>query len=326
MIGEMTMVVATDAFGTAKEWSTWSGAEIAQRTSNYLRSKMDEAKTSGTPRFASRMEQFFNPVAPPITLDDYVKRIIHYTRVAVSPVNIGVALMYIERIQKRELCDINDNTIFRLFLTAFLVAFKRMDDPPVMKNKDYSKIAGVSLRELNEMEIIFVKALDFDLGVGDDEEVCRRITHILVPSMKRTSSIVCDSRVAESATLYRCTPDSVADLESHVYYANQAHMDGFCSSGSGSERSSVSEDLCDGSGGGGPFEAYWRQREASYEAEYGTGAAVDGEVNGELSSENSYDVDGYYGYEDGCLVEGSQHGASNQGSEKYEYRPWATRN
>lgn len=127
------------------------------------------------------MIEFYCYSEPPISLLDYVKRLIHYTRIAISPVNLAVALFYLERIEKNRACEVNQFTIFRLFAVAYLVAYKFMDDPPLMKNFEFSKIAGISLSELNRLEICFLNAINFELGVGYDITVAQKITRILVP-------------------------------------------------------------------------------------------------------------------------------------------------
>ena len=127
------------------------------------------------------MALFTSDSEPPISLLDYVNRLIYYTRISISPVNLAVALFYIERIERSGLCSVNQYTIFRLFAVSYLIAYKYMDDPPVMKNADFSKIAGVSLQELNRLETNFLVAINFELGVGDDISIAQKITRILVP-------------------------------------------------------------------------------------------------------------------------------------------------
>ena len=127
------------------------------------------------------MAVFTSDSEPPISLLDYVNRLIYYTRISISPVNLAVALFYIERIERSGLCSVNKYTIFRLFAVSYLIAYKYMDDPPVMKNAEFSKIAGVSLHELNHLETNFLVAINFELGVGDDLSIAQKITRILVP-------------------------------------------------------------------------------------------------------------------------------------------------
>ena len=127
------------------------------------------------------MLEFYSYSEPPIGLADYIKRLINYTRNAISPVNLAVALFYIERIVKKGACEVNRHSIYRLFAVAYLVAYKYMDDPPLMKNCEFCKIAGIPLSELNRLELSFLVAIEFELGVGCDISLSRRITRILVP-------------------------------------------------------------------------------------------------------------------------------------------------
>ena len=89
--------------------------------------------------------------------------------------------MAAERVEKNGACEVNQFTIFRLLAVAYLVAYKFMDDPPMMKNLEYSKIAGISVAELNRLEFSFLKAINFELGIGDDVSIAQKITRILVP-------------------------------------------------------------------------------------------------------------------------------------------------
>ena len=139
-----------------------------------------EGSTDVKAKFAD-MNEFYSYSQPPISFNDYVKRLIHYTRMSISPVNLAVALFYIERVEKNGACEVNQFTIFRLLAVAYLVAYKFMDDPPMMKNLEYSKIAGISVAELNRLEFSFLKATNFELGIGDDVSVAQKITRILVP-------------------------------------------------------------------------------------------------------------------------------------------------
>lgn len=166
-------------FGSKEQWSTWTGIEIGGRLLSFLIPKVDHVhviendtnkRETMSPNISSMDDEdrdllkFYNYSDPPINLEDYIKRLIFYTRQSVSPVNVAVAVLYIHRIEKNGKFEVNKYSIFRLLSVAYLVAFKYMDDPPVMKNGDYCKIAGLSLTELNALEVIFLKAIDYKLG------------------------------------------------------------------------------------------------------------------------------------------------------------------
>ena len=162
-----------------------------------------EVSEKAKAQFADMVE-FYSYSQPPITFNDYVKRLIHYTRMSISPVNLAVALFYIERIEKKGVCEVNQFTIFRLLAVAYLVAYKYMDDPPMMKNLEYCKIAGISLAELNRLEFSFLKAMDFELGIGDDVSVAQKITRILVPP-KVSPEILIGNKTQHSTAQHNIT-------------------------------------------------------------------------------------------------------------------------
>lgn len=206
-------------FGTHNDWSTWSGLEIGGRILHFLNSKMDrtsndstdcnETESSGS---TESMAEFYNFSEPPISLGDYINRLIHYTRLSVSPVNLAVALLYIDRIERKGLCKVTKNSIFRLLSTAYLVAFKHTEDSKVFKNSEYCKIAGISVTELNRLELIFLMSINFELGVGPDIALSQRITRILVPP-KVSPEIILNEKPYQPDGIHRWTPDSVIDLE-----------------------------------------------------------------------------------------------------------------
>jgi Cyclin len=222
-------------FGTHDDWSTWSGVEIGERILHFLNSKIDRSSTDNSEKVSdvlhgdetntSGMSEFFNFSEPPISLGDYIKRVIHYTRISVSPVNLAVALFYIDRIERRGLCKVTKNSIFRLFSTAYLIAFKRTEDSRVMKNSEYCKIAGIALAELNQLEMNFLISINFELGIGCDGAICQGITRILVPP--KVSPEILLSEKQTSTDMHRWTPDSIIDLEDSLqeYYADEDDFD-----------------------------------------------------------------------------------------------------
>ena len=222
-------------FGTHDDWSTWSGSEIGERILHFLNSKIDRSSTDNVEGDCNSpnaedisevgMSEFFNYSEPPISLEDYIKRVIHYTRISVSPVNLAIALFYIDRIERKGLCKVTKYSIFRLFSTAYLIAFKRTEDSRVMKNSEYCKIAGIALSELNQLEMNFLICINFELGIGIDGAICQGITRILVPPKVSPEILLCDKQA--SVNIHRWTPDSVIDLEGSMenFYADEGNYD-----------------------------------------------------------------------------------------------------
>ena len=147
-------------FGTQNDWCTWTANDYSERILHYLNAKMtqnnrnirckEEFDSLVRPmlRDDALMDDFYIFVVPPISLAEYIKRLIQYTRISISPVNLAIALFYMERLERSQMIDVNPFSIFRLLSTAYLIAFKTTEDPPVMKNGEYSRIAGTEQRTL----------------------------------------------------------------------------------------------------------------------------------------------------------------------------------
>lgn len=128
---------------------------------------------------------FYHPSVPSISLSDYVKRILYFTRTAISPVCFACALVHVEKFCNLGLCRLTTNTVFRLFSTAVLVATKTLDDPPTMRNSEFAKVAGLNLAELNSLERIFCVGLNFELSVsantGSSADAMKEVSTFLFP-------------------------------------------------------------------------------------------------------------------------------------------------
>jgi len=136
------------------------------------------------------LRMFTSQHAAPITLGDYIKRIVFYTRTVASPVCIAGALLYVERLEQRRLLSVTPENALRLFSTCFLVAYKSIEDAPHMSNAKYAKIAGLPTVEVNSLELALALALDFDVGFLTDETTQRAIANILVPPRSPNSSAI----------------------------------------------------------------------------------------------------------------------------------------
>ena len=72
-----------------------------------------------------------------------------------------IALEYLRRAKLK----ISPCSIHRLFVTAFLVALKYLDDFPV-SNQFFSQVAGCSIRDLNFMELNFCALLGWNCHIS----------------------------------------------------------------------------------------------------------------------------------------------------------------
>jgi len=121
---------------------------------------------------------------PPINLKCYLKRIASYT--GCSEESLIFSLIYIDRlITNREHRFLVTNlNVHRLLLSSVLVAVKFYDDH-YYNNVFFSKVGGVSTKELNMLETEFLFLINFDLSV--DSEMYARYNKRLMSCQTRLS-------------------------------------------------------------------------------------------------------------------------------------------
>lgn len=91
----------------------------------------------------------------------YLKRIINYS--GCSECCAVVGLLYLQRLKQRvQTLRLTSNNLQRLLLTSVMVAAKFLDDM-YYSNKHWAQIGGLSLKEVNALEMIFLFRLNFDL-------------------------------------------------------------------------------------------------------------------------------------------------------------------
>ena len=130
--------------------------------SETLNSIIQESKKSNKKQ--NDHSPYTNGHAPKISLFDYLLRIQKYTEVEDS--TLIIALIYIDRICKKKGIVLSKYNIHRLLFTAILIAIKYNEDI-ICDNLYYSKIAGVTKKELQVLEYEFLKIIDFDLFVSN---------------------------------------------------------------------------------------------------------------------------------------------------------------
>lgn len=107
---------------------------------------------------------FVHEHVPKISLFDYLLRIQKYSEVEDS--TLIIALIYIDRICKKKGIILSKYNIHRLLFTSILVAIKYNEDI-ICDNSYFSKIAGVTKKELAMLEYEFMKIINFDLFVSN---------------------------------------------------------------------------------------------------------------------------------------------------------------
>jgi len=121
---------------------------------------VQETATAGKPQQLSR---FHSSLVPSISIHNYLKRLRKYF--LCTDECFVHALVYIDRIGKNNdsmtVCDL---TVHRLLMIAAMIAAKFHDDK-FYANIYYGKAGGMALKEVNLLEVVMLKELDWQVLV-----------------------------------------------------------------------------------------------------------------------------------------------------------------
>jgi len=101
---------------------------------------------------------------PSISLLDYLKRIIKYTRIEIS--TLIIAIIYIDRVCKEKIF-LNEYNIHRVMLIAIYIAYTYNEDC-TYDNKYLALVSGISKSEMVLLEQDFLELIDFKLFVSEE--------------------------------------------------------------------------------------------------------------------------------------------------------------
>ena len=99
---------------------------------------------------------------PSISLSDYLHRIWKYSKMDES--SLIFALVYIDRMCTKNNIILTEFNVHRILFSSILIAIKFNEDK-FFTNKYYSKIGGMELKQLNEMEMEFLVAINFHMFI-----------------------------------------------------------------------------------------------------------------------------------------------------------------
>jgi len=108
---------------------------------------------------------FFSKVPASVTIHKYIERIIKYTHIEES--TFILSLIYIDRICEYNDIILTDGNIHRILFSSIIMAIKINEDD-YYSNNYYSKVAGISVKELNNLEYDFVRLIRYNLFVYQD--------------------------------------------------------------------------------------------------------------------------------------------------------------
>ena len=95
-------------------------------------------------------------------LDIYIRHVSHHFQASESM--LVVALVYIDRFCGLTGRELSPKNVHRIFLTAYLCAVKFHEDR-FYRNTYYAQAGGLHIKELNNLERLFLKRVDFALSV-----------------------------------------------------------------------------------------------------------------------------------------------------------------
>lgn len=117
---------------------------------------------------AAKLTFFDSSVVPPVSIEAYVRRL--HKHFLCGDQCFVIALVYIDRLLRpgTTIGPLSPRNTHRIVLTSLLIATKFMEDI-FYSNGYYAKCGGVGLKELNNLERVFLKKIGFGLYVSDKE-------------------------------------------------------------------------------------------------------------------------------------------------------------
>jgi hypothetical protein len=108
---------------------------------------------------------FYSKKKANITINDYIERLIKYTRC--EEASLITSLIYIDKVCEQTSLVLTQNNIFRVFLASLVTAIKYNEDE-TYSNNFYAKVGGIPREELDRIEYEFLKLINYSLYVKSE--------------------------------------------------------------------------------------------------------------------------------------------------------------
>ncbi|XP_066328142.1 cyclin-P4-1-like [Miscanthus floridulus] len=151
------------------------GTEDMPRVVAALASILERVADRNDPAAAAELSAVVAPASafrattkPGISVRAYMARIARFA--GCSPACYVVAYVYLDRLLRRGrrlALAVDSYSVHRLLITAVLTAVKFMDDI-CYNNAYFAKVGGISLVEMNYLEVDFLFGVGFDLNVSPE--------------------------------------------------------------------------------------------------------------------------------------------------------------
>ena len=110
----------------------------------------------------SKLKLFFQKKVPKMSIDKYLMRIYKFSGMHTNTVILSLIL--VDRFCEKVSLDLTGNTIYKILLVAALIAYKANEDI-IYNNKNFARIGGVNLEEMNNLEIAFLEIIKYEVYV-----------------------------------------------------------------------------------------------------------------------------------------------------------------
>ena len=108
----------------------------------------------------------FSKRIPMLTIEDYLKRLIKYSKMEYS--TIIIMFIYLDRIFLKEKFILCLNNVYRIILACMVLSIKYNEDVK-FKNTYYCKMGGITLADMNAIEENVYCRLNFELFISKEE-------------------------------------------------------------------------------------------------------------------------------------------------------------
>ncbi|KAK9693898.1 cyclin-like protein interacting with PHO85 [Basidiobolus ranarum] len=163
---------------------------------------------------------FHSSIIPDISIKSYIRRIQKF--ITFGNDSLVAILIYLDRAMKSA-SDfyVNSYTIHRLLITSITVANKFLSDV-CYPNSRYAKVGGLSLHEMNSLELEFLFMINFDLNIHPKEFL--EYTHRLLSyGTHDVSNGTSSTRARQRLTSMVTVPSHRATDTSSFYSIKRSH-------------------------------------------------------------------------------------------------------
>ncbi|KAJ2351767.1 Pho80p cyclin [Coemansia erecta] len=119
------------------------------------------------PPGAQKPTRFHSRAPPNISVGEYMQRVAKYA--SLKPACLLIMLIYVDRICERNpTFTISSLTVHRFIITAAVIACKTLCDA-YCTNTHYAKVGGVSMHELNSLEVEILRMMGWHLVATQEQ-------------------------------------------------------------------------------------------------------------------------------------------------------------